>query len=397
MTTGSPADGVVETYALSNLAPGATYYWRVVGKTAANLSAGGQTWNFATTSGALLPAPTVESISSSLGTGNGGRAVTINGTNYLPGATVIIGGALATNVSVVNNSTVNVTTPAHSAGVVDVTVINLDGQTGILPGAYTYTEPSLLNPPSSTSISPNSGATAGGNTVAISGSNFLPGATVNFGGQPATNVRFNSSTSISVTTPANLAGPVDVLVTNYDGATAILSGGYTYTGPSNPAPALTAVSPNTGPTGGGTSVTITGNNFLVGATVSFGGTAATNVNIMSATKITASTPAHSAGAVSVNVTNTDGQAGSLANGYTYLIMAPNAPSNLRAVAASSSQINLNWNDNSSNENGFAVEQSTDGGSFSEIARVGVNITTYSSVNLSVNKMYYYRDECSKSL
>ena len=72
-----------------------------------------------------------------------------------------------------------------------------------------------------------------------------------------------------------------------------------------------------GPAAGGTSVTITGTGFLAGATVSLGGTAATNVNVVSSTSITATTPAHAAGAVSVVVTNTDAQSGSLTNGYTY--------------------------------------------------------------------------------
>jgi hypothetical protein len=64
-------------------------------------------------------------------------------------------------------------------------------------------------------------------------------------------------------------------------------------------------------------VTITGTNFATGATVTFGGTAATNVVVVSSTSITATTPAHAAGAVTVTVTNPGGQSGSLTNGYTY--------------------------------------------------------------------------------
>jgi hypothetical protein len=68
---------------------------------------------------------------------------------------------------------------------------------------------------------------------------------------------------------------------------------------------------------GGTGVTITGTNFVTGATVTFGGTAATNVAVTNSTTITATTPAHAAGAVTVTVTNPDTQSGSLANGFTY--------------------------------------------------------------------------------
>lgn len=87
---------------------------------------------------------------------------------------------------------------------------------------------------------------------------------------------------------------------------------------SAPAPTVTAISPTSGSTSGGTSVTITGTGFSSGATVSLGGTAATNVTVVSSTSITATTPAHAAGTVNVVVTNTDSQNGTLSSGYTYL-------------------------------------------------------------------------------
>ena len=66
-------------------------------------------------------------------------------------------------------------------------------------------------------------------------------------------------------------------------------------------------------------MTITGTNFAAGATVKFGATAATNVVVVSSTSITATTPAGSAGAVTVTVT-VGGQSGSLASGYTYAVV-----------------------------------------------------------------------------
>jgi len=83
------------------------------------------------------------------------------------------------------------------------------------------------------------------------------------------------------------------------------------------ATAVTSVSPNRGGLGGGTAVTITGNNFAGGATVSFGGVAATAVTVVNATKIAATTPPHAQGVVNVVVTDPDGQSGTLANGFTY--------------------------------------------------------------------------------
>jgi len=71
---------------------------------------------------------------------------------------------------------------------------------------------------------------------------------------------------------------------------------------------------------------------------------------------------------------------------------PAAPSNLMAAVASSTQINLNWQDNSNDETGFQIFQSSDGGiSFSQIAQVGANVQSYSDTNgLAPNTKYYYR-------
>ena len=88
-------------------------------------------------------------------------------------------------------------------------------------------------------------------------------------------------------------------------------------GSGNPAPTVSAISPNTGTANGGTTVTVTGTGFLSGATVTIGGTAATGVTVASSTSIKATTPAHAAGAADVVVTNTDNQAGALSGGYTY--------------------------------------------------------------------------------
>lgn len=85
----------------------------------------------------------------------------------------------------------------------------------------------------------------------------------------------------------------------------------------NTAPLISGLSPTSGPAAGGTTVTISGTGFAAGATVTFGGTAATNVNVLGSTTITAVTPAHASGAVNVVVTNPGGQNATSTNGYTY--------------------------------------------------------------------------------
>ncbi len=73
--------------------------------------------------------------------------------------------------------------------------------------------------------------------------------------------------------------------------------------PSATAPRITGFTPNTAPAGNAATVTITGQNFTAGATVTFGGTAATTVTSVTATSITATAPALGAGTVNIVVTN----------------------------------------------------------------------------------------------
>lgn len=82
-------------------------------------------------------------------------------------------------------------------------------------------------------------------------------------------------------------------------------------------PTVTSITPNRGTAAGGTVVTIRGSNFKAGATVSFGGALAEAVQVQSSSQISATTPANIPVKVDVSVTNSDGQSGSLLQGYTY--------------------------------------------------------------------------------
>ena len=76
-----------------------------------------------------------------------------------------------------------------------------------------------------------------------------------------------------------------VTVTDPGGQSGSLASGFTYIAP----PTVSSVAPNSGLATGGTAVTITGTNFAAGATVTFGASAATNVVVVNATTITATT------------------------------------------------------------------------------------------------------------
>ncbi len=276
-------------------------------------------------SAAQNPAPILSSISPVAGPAGGGTAVIASGSNFLSGAALTFGSLAASNVVVVNSTTITAITVPSTPGVVNVTVTNPDGQTSTLANGYTYNPPPAL-----TSISPVSGPVAGGAAVTLSGANFLSGATVSFGNALLTNIVVVNSTTITATTPAGAAGAVNVSVSNPDGQTSTLANGYTY----NPPPALTSISPVSGPVAGGAAVTLSGANFLSGATVSFGNALLTNIVVVNSTTITATTPAGAAGAVNVSVSNPDGQTSTLTNGYTY-----NPPPTLTSISPATGSAN----------------------------------------------------------
>ena len=96
------------------------------------------------------------------------------------------------------------------------------------------------------------------------------------------------------------------------------------------APTVGSLAPTTGPTTGGTSVLISGTGFTGASAVTFGSTAATSFTVNSATQITATAPAHAAGAVDVRVTTPGGTSlTGPADQFTYV--ASPAVDPLRAV------------------------------------------------------------------
>lgn len=70
---------------------------------------------------------------------------------------------------------------------------------------------------------------------------------------------------------------------------------------------------------------------------------------------------------------------------------PAAPSGLNAVGASGTSMNVSWIDNATNETSFRLERKTgSGGTYSQIASLGANITNYLDTGLAGSTTYYYR-------
>ncbi len=262
-------------------------------------------------------APTVTGISPNTGTTLGGTAVTITGQNFTGTPQVTIGGVAAAEVTVVNPTTITAVTPAGTGSNVPVIVTTSFGSS-TAANIYSYVAPTPPPvAPTVTAVLPNSGTTLGLTPVTISGTNFTGATSVTFGGSAATSVVVNAGgTSITALTPAHAAGVVDVAVTTPAG-TGTGTGLYTYV---TVAPTVTAVTPNTGTTLGGTAVTITGTNFTGATAVTFGTGAATNVMVLTSTTITATTPAGT-GTVSISVTTPNGT-GTGANLFTYVAQSP---------------------------------------------------------------------------
>jgi autotransporter-associated beta strand protein len=141
-------------------------------------------------------------------------------------------------------------------------------------------------------------------------------------------------------TSAGLPATLPTIGTNNSGKIAVFQWtsltGLTVT-LTNPPPKFTSITPNRGNTGGGTVVTIVGTGFVTGVSlgVTIGGNAATGVSVIDSTHIVATTPAHAAGAVWVNVTNGDGQSVNTAGAYTYV-----APPTFISISPNSGDISL---------------------------------------------------------
>jgi LPXTG-motif cell wall-anchored protein len=237
-----------------------------------------------------------------------GTAVNLvaNGAAITRSGAVTVAGLAGASLTVVLSRTETVTAGGATATGV-LAVITLSGTIANLPvtipvGTVVVARAACERPaapaaPTAASISPNSGPQAGGQTVTITGTNFIGGGTtVTFDGAPATAVTVAAGgTSLTAVTPAGAVGPASVVVTTAGGSAPPL--GYTYLADGSGAN-VTNLAPPTGPTSGGTVVTITGTG-LTGATgATFGGTPGTGFAVNPAgTTITVTTPPHAAGAV----------------------------------------------------------------------------------------------------
>ena len=156
-------------------------------------------------------APLIGALTPRQGKTEGGEAVLIRGQNLQTTQSVLFGGAQATIMFPVDQTRLNVVTPPHAAGTVDLEVTTASG-TAELADAFTY-----IAPPQIISVSPSEGSSDGGETVTIQGTTLTNPTAVLFGSAHAT-VLSADSTRLVVLTPAlDLDGAVDVSVATAGG------------------------------------------------------------------------------------------------------------------------------------------------------------------------------------
>ena len=156
------------------------------------------------------------------------------------------------------------------------------------------------SPPSVSKLSPKKGLPSGGTEVTITGAGFATATAVHFGANSAS-FKVNTSISITAKAPAGTNGTADVTVTSPSGTSAIVSADHFKYGN----PTVTSVSPSSGSTAGGGTVTVTGSGFALGSgtTFKFGKVPESGASCSSTTTCTVKAPAASkAGAVDVRAT-----------------------------------------------------------------------------------------------
>jgi hypothetical protein len=274
-----------------------------------------------------------------------GKTVTINGSNFSGNLQVYFGNpncsgetavVAAAKKDAVNPTVITAEAPQLAAGTYHLAVHNENGTSACDTHTYVY------SPPTITAVSPNTGPSAGGDTVQISGG--IGGGTfdddaragankfngfVNFGTNRACgpcDVATVSGNRVIVTKdPAHAAGPVAVQATNSEGGS---NSDQTFSYFALP-PTVTGVAPATGPSAGGNQVVITGTNLTAADAVHFGATSvpSSDFTVNSNTQVTAKAPAGSPGAVDVTVTTAGGTTAANRTG------CPNSPCTMYTYVA----------------------------------------------------------------
>ena len=221
----------------------------------------------------------------------------------------------ATNFAVISDTEITAVSPPQGPSIQNIHVTTAGGtsQPVVDVDPFTFVTPVA----SITGVAPASGTTAGGTSVAITGTGFTGATKVIFGAVPAAKFTVVSDTEITALSPAQGMGTRNIVVTSAIGTTTPVGAPdqFTYKLPVS----VTGVAPASGPKVGGTPVVITGTGFTGATNVIFGAVPAANFTVVSDTEITALSPAQGVGTRNIVVTaavGTSAPAGT-ADQFTY--------------------------------------------------------------------------------
>ncbi|WP_229866621.1 IPT/TIG domain-containing protein [Streptomyces gelaticus] len=235
-----------------------------------------------------LAVPVLGSVTPAQGPLSGGNSITLSGTGLTGTTSVHFGVGAASSFTVVSATQVTAVVPTGGPGPVPVTVTT-PGGTSTQAVFYYY-----LGAPVLSSVTPAAGQVGGGNSVTLTGTDLLQATAVRFGPTAATSYTISSATEIRAVAPPGAVGTVPVTVTTPGGTSNRVT--YVYLG----APVITGLTPDQGPSAGGTTVTVTGTGLTYATAVLFGAVPAA-YTVVSDTHLMVTAPPGATGSVAVRV------------------------------------------------------------------------------------------------
>jgi hypothetical protein len=157
------------------------------------------------------------------------------------------------------------------------------------------------------------------------------------------------------------------------------------------------VSPASGSTLGGGTLTITGTGFVSGATIQFGTATPIVCTFGSSTSISCAIPAHAAGVVNITVTNPDTGTVTSNNAFTYIALAPKSttPTPINNSTGQATNVSLGWVTGGGTSS-YNVYRKVDGGSYGNAIYQGAN-TSLAQSGLTNNQKYIWRVDSVNSV
>ena len=241
------------------------------------------------------PPPAVRDLAPKAGGTGGGTRVLLVGSGFTHVTAVRFGATPGTALHLESAGRLWITTPRHAAGVVDALVVTTHGTSAGHPSdRFTY-----IGPPTVRTLVAPRGSVAGGERVAVAGTNFTNVTRVTFGDVAGTDVHVSTPTILRITAPPHPAGAVDLRVTTpYGTSAAGTADHFTYVAP----PTITAINHVSGPATGGTRVLVVGTDFIDVTAVMFATVPGTALHLESATRLWITAPPGPPGTVDLTVT-----------------------------------------------------------------------------------------------